>query len=123
MLSGGTLLVLVLGFLAWVVYLDHLVTREFQGRLWSVPAKVFAEPLELYAGAPVSADELEEELIRLHYRSGDPASGPGAYRRQGGTFDLYARRVRFVDATRSVECHRHPGESACPLSAERRIRA
>ncbi len=100
MLSGGTLLVLVLGFLAWVVYLDHLVTREFQGRLWSVPAKVFAEPLELYAGAPVPADELEEELIRLHYRSGDPASGPGAYRRQGGTFDLYARRVRFVDATR-----------------------
>ena len=87
----------------WVIYLDRLVTREFQGRLWSVPARVFAEPLELYAGAPVSADDLEQELKRLHYRTGDPASGPGVYRRRGGDFDLHARRVRFVDELREPE--------------------
>ncbi len=88
---------------AWVVYLDRVVTREFQGRLWSVPARVYAEPLELYAGAPVGADDLEEELRRLHYRSGDPAAGPGAYRRHGGDFDLHARRVRFIDELREPE--------------------
>ena len=43
--------------IAWVVYLDRVVTREFQGRLWSVPARVYAEPLDLYAGAPVGADD------------------------------------------------------------------
>ncbi len=87
----------------WIVYLDRVVTRDFQGRLWSVPARVYAEPLDLYAGAPVTADGLEEELRRLHYRGGDPASGPGVYRRHGGDFELHARRVRFVDEFREPE--------------------
>jgi penicillin-binding protein 1B len=87
----------------WVAYLDRVVTRDFQGRLWSVPARVYAEPLDLYAGAPVTADDLEEELRRLHYRSGDPASGSGVYRRHGGDFELHARRVRFVDELRDPE--------------------
>jgi len=97
---GGTLLAAAAAIAGWVVYLDHVVTREFQGRLWSVPARVYAEPLELYAGAPVSGDDLEQELKRLHYRPGDPAAGPGLYRRRGGDFELNARRVRFVDELR-----------------------
>jgi len=84
----------------WVVHLDRVVIREFQGRHWSVPARVYAEPLDLYAGASVGADDLEEELRRLHYREGDPAAGPGIYHRRGGYFDLHARRVRFVDELR-----------------------
>jgi penicillin-binding protein 1B len=82
------------------VHLDRVVIREFQGRHWSVPARVFAAPLELYAGAPVAAGDLEEELRRLHYRTGDPMAGPGFYRRHGDTFDLHARRVRFLDELR-----------------------
>ena len=87
----------------WIVHLDRVVTREFQGRLWSVPARVFAAPLELYAGAPISANDLEQELHRLHYRRGDPASGPGIYRRTGNAFDLEARRVRFIDEQRDAQ--------------------
>ncbi len=89
--------------IVWVAHLDGVVTREFQGRHWSVPARVFAAPLELYAGAPVGADDLEEELRRLHYRAGDPAAGPGIYRRHDGVFDLHARRVRFIDELRQPE--------------------
>ena len=100
MLAGVALLGIAI---AWVAYLDHIVTREFRGRLWSVPARVYAEPLELYAGAPVGAAELQEELRRLHYRSGDPATGPGIYSRRGGDFDLHTRRVRFVDEFRAPE--------------------
>ncbi len=85
----------------WVMHLDAVVTHEFRGRLWSVPARVYAEPLDLYAGAPVAADDLEQELRRLHYRSGDPVTGPGVYRRRGGSFDLHTRRVRFVDESRA----------------------
>ena len=88
---------------AWVLHLDRVVTREFQGRLWSVPARVYAAPLDLYTGAPVNANDLEEELRRLHYRSGDPAAGPGVYRRKGGSFELHARRVRFIDELREAE--------------------
>jgi penicillin-binding protein 1B len=97
----GSVLALVAAFAGWVVYLDHVVTREFQGRLWSVPARVYAEPVELYAGAAVNGDDLEQELRRLHYRPGDPATGPGLYRRRGGDFELHMRRVRFVDELRA----------------------
>jgi penicillin-binding protein 1B len=101
---------LILGFivlaaagLAWIVHLDHVVTREFQGRLWSIPARVYAAPLELYVGAQVSANDLEEELRRLHYRAGDPIAGPGVYRRHGGSFDLHARHARFIDELREPQ--------------------
>jgi penicillin-binding protein 1B len=88
---------------AWIVHLDRVVTREFQGRHWSIPARVYAAPLELYVGAQVSANDLEEELRRLHYRPADPFAGPGAYRRRGGSFDLHARRVRFIDEVREPQ--------------------
>ncbi|HSZ09235.1 MAG TPA: penicillin-binding protein 1B [Steroidobacteraceae bacterium] len=84
----------------WIVHLDRVVTKQFQGRHWSVPARVYAAPLELYAGAPISADDLEEELRRVHYRPGDPAGGSGLYRRVGNAFDIHARRVRFIDEQR-----------------------
>jgi len=100
----GVVFLVFAAFLAlWVVHLDHVVTREFQGRHWSVPARVYAAPLELYVDAPLSADELEEELHRLHYSRGDPAMGPGIYRRNGGTFDLHTRRARFVDELREPQ--------------------
>ncbi len=99
----GIVLVLSAAVTVWVVHLDHVVTREFQGRHWSVPARVYAAPLELYVDAPISADELEAELRRLHYRIGDPGVGPGIYRRNGPAFDLHARRVRFIDELREPE--------------------
>ncbi len=99
---GSALAVLVLAAAAfiWVAHLDRVVTREFQGRLWSIPARVYAAPLELYVGAPVSANELEQELKQLHYRRGDPSAGPGIYQRTGNAFDVQARRVRFIDELR-----------------------
>jgi penicillin-binding protein 1B len=93
-------IVLAVAVTIWVVHLDRLVTRQFQGRHWSVPARVYAAPLELYVGAPVSAGDLEQELQRLHYRSGDPGAGAGFYRRRGNSFDLHTRRVRFIDEQR-----------------------
>jgi len=88
---------------AWIMHLDRVVTQQFQGRHWSVPAHVYAAPLELYAGAPISADDLEEELRRVHYRRGDPAGGPGLYRRVGNAFDIQTRRVRFIDEQRDAQ--------------------
>ena len=102
-LLGAAALIFAIGVSIWVVHLDTTVTREFQGRHWSVPARVFAAPLELYVGAPISANDLEEELHRLHYHRGDPAAGPGVYRRTGNAFDLLARRARFIDEVREPQ--------------------
>lgn len=96
-------LVLAVAVALWVAHLDRVVKREFQGRHWSVPAHVYAAPLELYVGAPVAANDLEEELHRLHYRPGDPLAGAGNYRRQGNSFVLHTRRVRFSDEQREPQ--------------------
>ncbi|MEA3134587.1 MAG: penicillin-binding protein [Gammaproteobacteria bacterium] len=98
-----TCIILAAACAAWIVHLDRVVTREFQGRHWSVPARVYAAPLELYVGAQVSASDLEDELRRLHYHPGDPLSGAGVYRRRGSSFDLHARRVRFIDELREPQ--------------------
>ena len=95
------LLASIIGLIGWIYYLDGVVLREFKGRLWSVPARVYAAPTDLYVGAAVTADDLDAELRRLHYRIGDPSSGAGVYRRRGGDFDINTRRVRFVDELRS----------------------
>jgi penicillin-binding protein 1B len=96
-------LTFAIGVSIWVVHLDTTVTRQFQGRHWSVPARVFAAPLELYVGAPISANDLEEELHRLHYHRGETAAGPGMYRRAGNAFDVLARRARFIDEVREPQ--------------------
>lgn len=86
-----------------VAYLDRIVTPQFEGRRWTLPAQVYAQPLELYAGMPLGADALEAELERLHYRRVEEITHPGTYRRGAGRIDLAARKVRFADEAREAQ--------------------
>lgn len=98
---AGSLLVLgalVIALLVWIIYLDRIITAQFEGRRWTLPAQVFAEPLELYAGETFGADTLEQELKRLGYRRVDAAEQPGSYSRRGSRIDLVNRRFQFWDA-------------------------
>lgn len=85
-----------------VTYFDRIVTSEFKQRLWSVPAKVYAAPIELYADAPLGIEDIETELKRLHYKIGALNDGPGHYRRHGSIIDLYARKVQFLEGRRAA---------------------
>src|SRR5215472_3083516 len=84
----------------YVLYLDHLVTKQFEGRRWTLPAQVYAAPLELYAGLTLSGADLEHELQRLQYRRVDRLEHPGTYRMQGTRIDVALRPARFADETR-----------------------
>lgn len=98
---AGTALVLgslVIALLVWTIYLDRIITAQFEGRRWTLPAQVYAEPLELYAGQSFGADTLEQELKRLGYRRVDAAEQPGSYSRRGSRIDLVNRRFQFWDA-------------------------
>jgi penicillin-binding protein 1B len=95
--------VLALAAGAYVFYLDHVVVRQFEGRRWTLPAQVYAAPLELYPGLPLSLAELEHELQRLHYRRADHLDRPGAYRMVDGRIDVALRAARFADETRPAE--------------------
>lgn len=99
-LAGSALIVgaLVIALLIWTIYLDRIITAQFEGRRWTLPAQVYAEPLELYAGQSFGADTLEQELKRLGYRRADKAEQPGSYSRRGTRVELVNRRFQFWDA-------------------------
>jgi penicillin-binding protein 1B len=97
--KGFAILALLLLVLAVVVVavLDHRVTKQFEGRRWTLPARVYAQPLELYVGQPLSAARFAQELNRLGYIAQGAAARPGTYRRKGDRIDLYVREFRFSD--------------------------
>ncbi len=84
----------------YVLYLDGIVTKQFEGRRWTLPAQVYAAPLELYVGLTLNGSDLEHELQRLQYRRVDKLEHPGTYRLQGTRLDIALRPARFADETR-----------------------
>ncbi len=84
----------------YVVHLDRIVTTQFEGRRWTLPAQVYAAPLELYAGEDLSAPDLEHELQRLQYRRVPNPDRPGSYSRLGDRFEINMRAARFADEVR-----------------------
>ena len=78
------------------------MTRQFEGRRWTLPAQVFAAPLELYTGLALSPTQLEQELQRLHYRRAEQLERPGTYRVAGARIDVALRPARFADETRNA---------------------
>ena len=88
---------LLLVALIGVLVLGHRVTRQFEGRRWTLPARVYAQPVELYVGQSLSAQRFVEELDRLGYLAQANPERPGTYRRKGERVDLYLRAFRFSD--------------------------
>jgi penicillin-binding protein 1B len=96
----GIVVVAVVAVTFYVMYLDRIVTKQFEGRRWTLPAQVYAAPLELYASLPLNGSDLEHELQRLQYRRVDKLEHPGTYRLQGPRLDVALRPARFADETR-----------------------
>ena len=76
-------LLLLVAAIAVVAVLDHRVTAQFEGRRWTLPARVYAQPIDLYAGQQLSAKRFADELERLGYLAADKPDRPGTYRRRG----------------------------------------
>ena len=85
---------------AWYVYLDRMVSSQFEGRRWTLPAHVYASPLELYAGLQLTQADVKHELERLQYRRVERLERPGTYRQQGARIDVALRPAVFADETR-----------------------
>lgn len=94
------LTVLILGPMYGAYYAYHLndtVRGRFEGKRWSLPARVYARPLELYAGRPITPTELQEEINRLNYSNTKSPQRPGSYVREGDQFLIYTRPFQFQD--------------------------
>lgn len=88
-------IIIVAGAVVW--HLDTAISSAFEGRRWDVPAHVYAQPLELYAGRSLTADALENALRQLGYRKQRRADAPGTYARSRSAVELVTRSFRFWD--------------------------
>jgi penicillin-binding protein 1B len=89
-----TALILAIGYVA---FLDFQVYRKFEGKRWSLPARVYARPLELYVGLPLSAEQFADELRALGYKFVTSARRAGEVSRDGARFQLISRAFLFWD--------------------------
>jgi len=79
------------GYWAWA---DHAVRERFAGAKWELAARIYARPLELYAGASVSSTMLRMELQGLNYQAVPQVSRPGEMAWQGSSVDIYRRAYK-----------------------------
>lgn len=83
------------------VHLDKIVREKFEGKRWALPARVYARPLELYVGRPISQDALIGELERLKYRRSTEPERPGSFHVDGERVLIRTRPFRFWDGAES----------------------
>ena len=75
-------LLILLFLAAFVLYLDISIRSQFEGRRWALPARVYARPLEMYVGMPLTSSQLTAELVRLNYLPTMRAQEPGSFARR-----------------------------------------
>jgi penicillin-binding protein 1B len=98
-LGLGLLVLFCLLVGAYSVYLGKTVRVKFEGKRWASPAQIYARPLDLYAGAGVSAAQLKAELQFLGYRNVAKVSGPAQWSQKGGRFTVHTRDFAFWDGS------------------------
>lgn len=80
-----------------LIYMDARITYTFNAKMWELPAKVYARPLELFVGARLRPDDLAYELQVMGYQKVSTVRKPGQVARNGKRFDLYTRGFDFPD--------------------------
>ncbi len=94
-----TLLVIAaaIAFSIYIVRLDNIIRDKFEGNRWDIPAKVFARPLEIYANAPLTQKDLEQELKLLGYKQSNSYEKSGSYVVQNNSMYVHTRGFDFGD--------------------------
>nr|WP_298170040.1 penicillin-binding protein 1B [uncultured Pseudomonas sp.] len=87
----------------FAVYLDAVVQEKFSGKRWTVPAKVYARPLELFVGQKLSKADFLQELDALGYRRETSVNGPGAVSVAGNNLELHTRGFQFYESSEPAQ--------------------
>jgi penicillin-binding protein 1B len=83
--------------LSYLGYLDYNIRKQFEGKRWAIPARVYASPVELYAGYNLTAAKFEQLLQELHYRQDAHLSSEGTYFKKGRQVTVKTRDFTFWD--------------------------
>lgn len=90
-------------FAIYLGFLDQKIRKKFEGKRWDIPAKVYANPMDLYAGYAITQTEFKDLLEQLHYRADPGLSSEGTYQAQGRQISLKTRSFTFWDGTQESQ--------------------
>ncbi len=95
---------------AWTIYLDVQVRQKFEGKKWALPARVYAQPLELYQGLSLTPAVFEQELKSLGYSVNADVRNPGNWIKKNNLttidYQIHARGFVFWDKTEAPQIFR-----------------
>lgn len=91
------LIVLACALLFWIIYLNAVVRDRFEGKRFQIPARVYSEAQELYVGAPVRQNTMQDLLNQLGYRPSAVVSHSGRYQAFDNSISVYTRGFQFWD--------------------------
>ena len=100
-LLGYSFVVGLVILIGYCVYLDAQIRDLFDGRKWSMPAKVYAQPMTLTNGYAIDEKQFHRYLERTGYvrTSGTQltAANTGTYRQQGERWSIQRRGFQYID--------------------------
>jgi penicillin-binding protein 1B len=94
---------IALAIAAYGIYLDGKVRMTFAERSFLAPAQVYARPLQLMRGKPISAEDVLFELRMLGYRRVSSVVQPGDASLEGNRILLHARPLISGDEKRAAQ--------------------
>ena len=110
----GLLLMFFIVLISYSWYLNRIIEHRFDGDTWARPSRVYARPLELYAGQKITPEQLLYELRLADYKPVKQVAAVGQFSRAGSVIEFFAKpfqlpgqaeaqpqnhiRVRFDDA-------------------------
>ncbi|MCG8379246.1 MAG: penicillin-binding protein 1B [Proteobacteria bacterium] len=98
-----TIIILTCIFLSYCVVLDYQIRREFEGKRWSIPARVYAQPDELYIGKKIEKRLLISKLKQSAYQPVRKLTGPGQFHEQAGKIEIFIREFHYWDSIETAK--------------------
>ncbi|MCK5872244.1 MAG: penicillin-binding protein 1B [Methylococcales bacterium] len=101
---------LLIGFLiasvfltAYVLRLNYKITSTFEAKRWDIPARIYANPLDLYVGLNLKSSEFKDILLQLNYRKDSSLASEGSYRLRSNRIELKTRNFHFWDGQQNSQ--------------------
>lgn len=93
----GSFILGVIAFSFLMVEVDKEIAPKFENMRWSLPARVYARPLELFIDSKISLGQLKQELELAQYKETDRLNRQGSYRVNANSIDIFTRSFAYSD--------------------------
>jgi len=91
---------------AYILWLDYRIHTEFEGRKWTVPARVYARPLDIYIGQIGVTGPLDRSLRVNNYHAAPVLSEPGQFRRRANGYEIFLRAFDYWEGQVAADRYR-----------------